>query len=204
MSVYNVTADLPFESINDSFMDVGIHENVEMTNIRYEKTATNEYLAFEFKGADGSKLSHTEWKPKASDTPEKTAERELNQMSRIKKIALNFVTPEQFIFKAHDFESFANKVIQVIGTSYVGVKLRVKVVYSGKYTGLPTYWKFDFIERMDRVPKEKSKIKILSIDKMERPVADPIPSTPNPFLVDQYKNNGGPQMTATKFDESPF
>jgi len=196
MSAYNVTADLPYESINDSFMDVGIHENVEMVNIRYEKTSTNEFLAFEFKGEDGSKLSHTEWKPKQAETTEKMAERELNQMSRIKKIALNFVSKEAFVFKAHDFESFAKKVIEVIGNSYVGVKLRVKVVYSGKYTGLPTYWKFEFIERMDRVPKEKSKIKILSIDKMERPIADPIPTTSNPFISSSSSINKG--------EESPF
>lgn len=199
-NTYNVTADLPYESINDSFMDVGIHEDVELVNIRYELTsANNEFLAFEFKGTDGSKLTHTEWKPKNADTPEKTAERELNQMSRVKKIALQFVTKEQFIFKAHDFESFAKKVIEVIGKSYIGVKLRVKVVYSGKYTGLPTYWKFDFIERMDRVSKEKSKIKILSIDKMERPVSDPIPQTNNPFV----SQGESPQLT-TKFEESPF
>ena len=52
---------------------------------------------------------------------------------------------------------------------------------------------------MDRVSKEKSKIKILSIDKMERPVSDPIPQTNNPFV----SQGESPQLT-TKFEESPF
>lgn len=176
---YNVTLELPYESTSDNFMDVGIHENVEMVKIEYGKTPNNEFLAFYFVGPTGEKLSHTEWKPTGVDT-EKVAEKEMNQMSRIKQIVLNFISPERFIFQANSFEEFAKKVIELIGTSYVGVKLRLKVVYSGKYTSLPNYWKFRFIERMDQVPAEKSKIKVLSIDKMTR-VADPIPTNTNPF-----------------------
>jgi hypothetical protein len=180
--MYNVTAELPYESTSDNFMDVGIHENVEMTRVEYGKTEKNEFIAFYFVGADGSKLSHTEWKPteRSTDTPEKLAEKELNQMSRIKQIVLNFIPESSFIFQANSFEDFAKKVIALLGTTFVGVKLRVKVVYSGKYTSLPTYWKFRFIERMDQVPADKSKIKVLSIDKMTR-TPDPIPTNTNPF-----------------------
>lgn len=181
--MYNVTVDLPFESASDNFMDVGIHENVEMTKVEYGKTDNNnEFLAFYFVGEDGSKLSHTEWKPtaRAIDTPEKLAEKELNQMSRIKQIVLNFISADKFVFQANSFEDFAKKVVALLGTTYVGVKLRLKVVYSGKYTSLPNYWKFRFIERMDQVPADKSKIKVLSIDKMTR-IPDPIPTNTNPF-----------------------
>jgi len=180
--MYNVTAELPYESTSDNFMDVGIHENVEMTRVEYGKTEKNEFIAFYFVGADGSKLSHTEWKPteRSMDTPEKLAEKELNQMSRIKQIVLNFIPEANFVFQANSFEDFAKKVIALLGTTYVGVKLRLKVVYSGKYTSLPNYWKFRFIERMDTVPADKSKIKVLSIDKMNR-TPDPIPTNTNPF-----------------------
>lgn len=182
--MYNVTAELPYESTSDNFMDVGIHENVEMTRVEYGKTEKNEFIAFYFVGADGSKLSHTEWKPtlRTDDTAEKLAEKELNQMSRIKQIVLNFIPENNFVFQANSFEDFAKKVIALLGTSYLGVKLRVKVVYSGKYTSLPTYWKFRFIERMDQVPADKSKIKVLSIDKMNR-TPDPIPTNTNPFDI---------------------
>lgn len=182
MSQYNVTADLPFEDSSNNFMDVGIHENVEMTRVEYGKTPNNEFIAFYFIGDKGEKLSHTEWKPKASanTTPEQLAEKEMNQMSRIKKIALQFISKEDFVFSADSFETFAKKVIELLGTSYLGIKLRIKVVYSGKYTSLPNYWKFAFIERMDQVSAENSKIKILSIDKLVRE-ADKVPTTPNPF-----------------------
>lgn len=182
--MYNVTAELPYESTSDNFMDVGIHENVEMTRVEYGKTEKNEFIAFYFVGEDGSKLSHTEWKPtlRADDTSEKLAEKELNQMSRIKQIVLNFISEDKFVFQANSFADFANKVVSLLGNTFVGVKLRLKVVYSGKYTSLPSYWKFRFIERMDKVPSDKSKIKVLSIDKMNR-TPDPIPTTSNPFEI---------------------
>jgi hypothetical protein len=184
MSQYNVTIDLPYEDLSSgNFMDAGIHENVEMVKVEYGKTPNNEFIAFYFVGPKGEKLSHTEWKPKATanNTPEQLAEKELNQMSRIKKIALNFLTKNEFVFSAHTFEAFANKVVNLLGDTFVGVKLRIKVVYSGKYTSLPNYWKFPFIERMDTIPADKSKIKILTgIDKMVRE-PDKTPTTTNPF-----------------------
>jgi hypothetical protein len=177
--MYNITKDLPFESITSDFMDTGIHENVEMVKVEYGK-ATNEFIAFYFKGENGEKLVYTQWKPGGID-PEKVTEKELNQMSRIKQICMCFIPEEKFVFQANTFEDFAKKIIELLGNTYVGIKLRVKVVYSGNYTSLPNYWKFRFIERMDTVSKEKSKIKILSIDKLTRPTADPIPSVSNPF-----------------------
>lgn len=180
MSNYNATLELPYESTSDNFLDVGIHENVEMIRVEYNKTEKNEFIAFYFQGPTGEKLSHTEWKPTGDDAA-KVADKELNQMSRIKQIVLNFMPKEQFVFQANSFEEFAKKVIELLGTKFVGVKLRLKVVYSGKYTSLPNYWKFRFIERMDEVPAEKSKIKVLSIDKMVRPSADPLPTNTNPF-----------------------
>jgi hypothetical protein len=191
--MYNVTKDLPFESLTSEFMDTGIHENVEMTKVEYGKGAVNEFIAFYFKGENGESLVYTQYKP-GGDDPAKVTEKELNQMSRIKQICMCFIPEEKFVFQANTFEEFAKKIIEALGNSYIGVKIRVKVVYSGNYTSLPNYWKFRFIERMDNTPKEKSKIKILSIDKMTRPVADPIPSVSNPFA------NAPANLT----NESPF
>jgi hypothetical protein len=182
--MYNVTRDLPFESMTSDFMDTGIHENVEMIKVEYGK-ATNEFIAFYFKGESGEKLVYTQWMPGGID-PEKVEEKKINQMSRIKQICMCFIPEEKFIFQSNTFEEFAKKTIEVLGTSYIGVKVRVKVVYAGNYTSLPNYWKFRFIERMDNNgyvgdKETKSKIKILSIDKMTRPTADPIPTNTNPF-----------------------
>ncbi len=194
--MYNVTKDLPFESQTSDFMDTGIHENVEMVKVEYGK-ATNEFIAFYFKGENNEKLVYTQWKPGGSD-PDKVTEKELNQMSRIKQICMCFIPEEKFVFQSDTFEDFAKKIISLLGTTYVGVKLRVKVVYSGNYTSLPNYWKFRFIERMDTTPKEKSKIKILSIDKLTRPIADPIPTATNPFAEQGFI------APALNTNESPF
>jgi hypothetical protein len=195
--MYNVTRDLPFESLTSEFMDTGIHENVEMTSVEYGK-ATNEFIAFYFKGSNDEKLVWTQWRPGGND-PEKVTEKELNQMSRIKQLCMCFVPKEKFVFQSNTFEEFAKKIIEILGNTYIGVKLRVKVVYSGNYTSLPNYWKFRFVERMDNNgylgdDTKKSKIKILSIDKLIRPVADPIPSVSNPFA----------DAPANLTSESPF
>lgn len=188
---YNVTSSIPHEEPQSNFMDAGIHENVELTKVEYNKTENSEYLAFYFVNENGDKGSHTEWIPKA-DTPEKQAERELNQISRIKQIAYCFVTPEQFIFQANNFEEFAKKIMEILTNRTQGVKLRVKFVYpkeSSRYTGLPTYWRFRFIERMDnndyagKAKQEKSKIKILSVDSLTRKTPEANTGTTNPFTV---------------------
>jgi len=198
--MYNVPANLPFESTTAEFIDTGIHENVKLDSVEYGK-ATNEFIAFNFKGSNGEKLVWTQWKPGGND-PEKVTEKELNQMSRIKQLCMCFVPKEKFVFQSNTFEEFARKIISILGDSYIGVDLRVKVVYSGNYTSLPNYWKFRFVERMDNNgylgdEVKKSKIKILSIDKMTRPVSDPIPSVTNPFAEAGFT---APVLT----NESPF
>lgn len=179
---YNATMSTPSEEIQAGFMDTGIHENAELTRIEFGVSPKgNKFLAFYFVNENGEIGSHTEWEPNATD-PTKQAEKELNQMSRVKQIAMIYLTPEQFVFQANSFEDFAKKVVDLLIPRIKGVKVRVKFVYSGNYTSLPTYWKFRFIERMDTTPKDKSKIKVLSIDTMIKPTADPIPQAQNPFV----------------------
>ena len=175
--MYNVTINTPFEDKTANFMDKGIHENVVLDRIEAGTSKNdNEFIAFYFIGSNGEKGSHTEYKPKHED-PAKLAEKELNQISRIKQIATCFIPEEKFVFSANSFKEFVNKTISLIGDSYKDVKLRVKMVYSGKYTSLPSYWKFRFIERMDA----ERKITWMSIDEKDRVTSDPIPSVTNPF-----------------------
>jgi len=188
--MYNVTVETPSEQLERTgFIDTGIHENLEIVDIRYQKNDSgSEFIAFDFVSPNGKTGTHTEWKCKAN-TPEELATKEMNQMSRIKQIALCFITKEQFVFSAISFEDFCKKVIAFIGEAYKGVKLRAKFVYPNgkKYTSLPSYWKPRFIERMDNngnygQDMQKTKIEILSIDTLTR-VADPTPQTQNPFLA---------------------
>jgi hypothetical protein len=188
---YTATIELPSEDTAAGFMDVGIHENVEMTKVEYgvSPNNNNEFLAFYFINSAGERGSHTEWVPKSKDgkDSEDQTKKEMNQMSRVKQIVKTFVPAEKFVFSADNFKEFAEKTISILGDSYKGVKIRVKFVYSGKYTSLPKPWKPRFIERMDNndyygKPMGKSSIKILSIDPMTRQ-GDPIPQTTNPFAA---------------------
>jgi len=184
MSKYNVTLELPSEQITPGFMDVGIHENVEMTKVEYGISPNgNEFLAFYFRNESGETGSHTEWVPKGNN-PEEIEKKEINQMSRVKQIVKTFIPLENFVFSADNFEDFAKKTIQKLNDSYKGVKIRVKFVYSGKYTSLPKLWQPRFIERMDNNGyygdiKGESKIKISSADPMTRP--DVTVTAKNPF-----------------------
>lgn len=187
MMNYNVTQSTPHEEPTSNFMDAGIQENVAITRIEYNKTEKSEFLAFYFENENGDKGSHTEWIPKA-DSVEELNEKTMNQISRIKQIARCFIPADQFVFQANTFEEFAKKVIAILLPKVTGIKLRVKFVYpkqSSRYTGLPTYWKYRFIERMDNngyigEASENSKIKIMSIDTIKRNSPE-VSTTQNPF-----------------------
>ena len=189
MTTYKVTTDIKSESSGINFMDVGIHTDCIMgrrdnsTPIVYNKTETSEFLAFYFINEDKEELSHTEWKPRSQSNDETELEKKtLNQIKRIKHIATKFIDEEEFVFEVDTFEQFAKKVIELIGNKYVDVKVRLKVTYNNaNYTSLPNYT--PFIERMDLVPQEKSKLKIITaMDKMIRDTADREASTNNnPF-----------------------
>lgn len=188
----NVTLDIPREEVSARFMDAGIHENVELTKIESGTSPNgNKFLAFYFKNENGETGSHTEWEVTSTD-PTQKAEKELNQISRVKQIATCFMPSELFVFAAKDFEDFANKTVKLLEGKSTGVKLRVKFVYpkeTSKFTSLPSYWRFRFIERMDNngfygdKTAEKSTVKLLSMDRISRPKPDAIPATENPFAT---------------------
>lgn len=188
---YN-TKDIPADGRTTNFMDVGIQENVELIDIRFDKSPNdNKFLVFKFKNERGQELSHTEWEPTDKDET-RLNQKITNQIKRIKHIAKRYMPEDAFDINASDFEGFALKTIQLFGDKFKGVKVRVKVVYSNSnYTSLPNY--VPFLENMS-VPKEDSKLEILSIDKMvrdradrETPVANPLdvindtPNTEMPF-----------------------
>lgn len=184
MAKYNATLELPSEQITPGFMDSGIHENAKMTNVEYKVTPSSEILVFHFVNEQGETGTHTEWVPKGKDDADQLS-KEMNQMSRIKQIVKTFVPETKFVFSADSFKEFAEKTIAILGDSYLGVKIRVKFVYSGKYTSLPKYWKMRFIERMDNNGYYgdkigESKVKILSIDDLKR-IPDAAPTNQNPF-----------------------
>lgn len=211
--MYNVTLDIPEVDNGAKFMDAGIHDNVELTNVEYRKSPNSEFIAFYFKNESDEIGSHTEWiQDSANATPEQLEEKKLNQMSRIKQIARCFMTKEEFVFSANDFEDFATKAAALINAKKANVKLRVKFVYqkqTSKYTSLPNYWKFRFIERMDNngfygeKAKETPSVKPISFDIFKKAPEAAVTSVQNPFDTAAIANDG---MTATSIDstQSPF
>lgn len=189
---YN-TKDIPADSPTTKFMDVGIHDNVELVDIRFDKSpkAGNKFLVFTFKNEKGQELSHTEWEPRDNDETRKHQKGE-NQIKRIKHMAKRYMPVEEFDTVINDFDHLAQHVLKVFEDKYKGVKVRIKVIYSNSnYTSLPPYT--PFIEKMS-VPKEESELTILSIDKMVRDRADRETPVANPL----------DELTSTKTEDLPF
>jgi len=177
--MYDVTLEINSETTGVNFIDVGIHENVKLTNVEYkESTEGNKFMVFTFE-KEGKTLPHTEWEPKDPD-PVKLKNKKANQMKRVKHIVTKFIPEEAYVFKAEDFKSFCENTIKLLDDKFNNKLVRIKVVYSNNnYTSLPNY--VPFIESMD-VPKEKSKLEIISIDKMKRDRVDNEPKVEsNPF-----------------------
>ena len=176
---YN-TKDISADAPSTNFMDSGIHENIELTNIRYDKSPKegNKFLVFTFKNEKGQELNHTEWEPRDEDDTRKH-QKGTNQIKRIKHIAVRYMLETEFDTIINDFEHLALHTIQVFGDKYKGKKVRVKVTYSdNNYTSLPRY--IPFIEGMD-VPLEESELDIRGIDKMVRDRADREQPLANPL-----------------------
>jgi hypothetical protein len=178
--MYTVNKTVDSEGRSANFIDVGIHEDVELKGVEYKTSpnAGNEFIVFHFE-KEGKTLSHTEWKPKDQD-PEKLENKTNNQIKRVKHIVTKFISEDVYTFQASDFKSFCLETIKLLGNSYVGKKVRIKVVYSfNNFTSLPNY--VPFIEKME-IPKNQSKLEILSIDKMTKERADvETPAQTNPF-----------------------
>ena len=178
---YIINKTINSEGRQRNFIDVGIHDNVALKTIEYKISPNfNPFLVFTFE-KDGKLLTHTEYEPKDKDGNILENKRK-NQMIRLKHIATKFIKEDDFIIEImnDDFKEFCSQYLKLLGNKYVGVKVRIKVVYSDKnFTSLPKY--VPFIERMDT---EKTTLEILSIDKMTKDSPDKVESTQNPYKLD--------------------
>jgi hypothetical protein len=169
-----------------SFVDAGIIENLELDRIESKESKNaNKFLCFYFKDLSGAEVPKTEWQPKSRDGEDAAVLKgKINkQMTRVHHmlVASGILTNEELNIKAESFEDFGTQLIRVVGDKAKGVKIRAKVVYDdNNFTTLPNYTKYIWIEPMT-VSKEESKIRVLSIDKMERVQPDSEKSKVDPF-----------------------
>lgn len=207
--IYNVTDKIESEVRSNNFMGPGINENCELKHkeagkypIQYGESAKGKkFAAFHFLNDKNEVLIHTEWEPFDVDEV-KLANKTENQIKRFKHIITKYVAKEKFEgFTANGFEDFVNKSKQILGNSYVGVKVRLKVTLNNtNYTSLPNYT--PFIELMS-VPKAESVLSInTAMDKMVKDKADVEPTTnSNPFAA--VKGETWP-TEITSEDDMPF
>jgi len=166
------------EGSNLNFIDVGIHENVYLTEIRIDISKNgNEFIAFTFE-KDGQTLIHTEYKPKDVD-PQRLEDKTKNQIKRFKHIVTKYISEDAYTFESKDFKSFCEGTVKLLGDSYKNKPVRIKATYSNtNYVTLPAYT--PFIETME-TSQEDTKLKISSIDKMVKSRPDAEVQVTNPL-----------------------
>jgi len=192
------TTGITTTSNDVAYLEAGIHDNVELVNIRKDVSPNgNKFIELTF-DKDGERMIHTEYEPKrsANETQEEFDKKQANQGARFYRIGSCFTQdPDLFKYTAIDFDDFMNKFMQRVNPIYKGVKLRVKVVLNNKnFTTLPKYTTYTFIEPMS---VEKSKIKKLTIDKFDKTFADSEKTVANPFDTTNV-------TTTAKTDDLPF
>jgi hypothetical protein len=156
-----------------AYLPAGIHENVQLTEIRVDKSpnAGAQFIEFTFTDSAGNICKSTEYEPtrRQGEDDFSFQQKVENLMRRILQI-VRIYTSENF--EAATFIDMANWVKRVIDP-IKDKPVRIKVIYewsekkNADYTRLPRYWKYTFIESMS-VPSNRTKVKILSIDKIER------------------------------------
>ena len=198
MTIYKMTDDVLEDVKGQSWMDVGIHENIELVNVAVETSKNgNPFIAFYFENERGERASKTEWEVNASKPIDQMDEKEKaiylsrikNQMTRISNIAKQFIDKKELLFESPDFKSFIETIKLKLNGKYEGIKLRIKIIYDyNDWATLPSYTKYTWIERMADVPSDKSKIKIInSVDKLVKSNSRP----------DTFKRDENPLIEST-------
>ena len=178
---------------------VGINDNCKFVTGEV-KTSQNGNSFFEliFENVEGVKITQTEWKPTRFDgmTDEDYQTKYDTQYSRMLQILECFYKEEELNFNGESFIEFANWIIDLLNKVDKETLLRIKFVYNNRgYITLPSYAKFQFIERMDT---PKSNIKILDKHQLVRPiVADTEVTVNTNYLATPGTSLGSQENTTT-------
>lgn len=165
-----------------NYVDVGIHDNAELTEIKADTSPNgNNFIAFTFTTPDGKVLTKTEWQPTGEEY-DALLKKAQNQVKRIKHIMTKYI-PESETKVEYDTDNwmkYASTVKAKLDPYIKGVKVRIKGVYdNNNYVTLPNY--VPFIERMD---VEQTTLEMRSIDKVTRDVADREVPVTNPLEIE--------------------
>lgn len=193
------TATTNNNEFNDSYMPVGINDNVTLKEVNVNKSPQGkDYLEFVFQNEEGKTASFTEWKNEKNTwikTDEDLQNRDNKQFGRILQIVKCFKNDPEF--EGSSFVEMINWVKTTLTTigEWDKIPLRLKVIYDKK--GYTTVSKNGiYVEPMST---EESQIKLWKNDLLERPiVAD------NESSTDPLTQQSTPVTEKNGADDLPF
>lgn len=193
------TATTNNNEFNDSYMPVGINDNVTLKEVNVNKSPQGkDYLEFVFQDEEGKTASFTEWKNEKNawiKTDEDLQNRDNKQFGRILQIVKCFKNDPEF--EGSSFVEMINWVKTTLTTigEWDKTLLRLKVIYDKK--GYTTVSKNGiYVEPMST---EESQIKLWKNDLLERPiVAD------NESSTDPLTQQSTPVTEKNGADDLPF
>lgn len=193
------TATTNNNEFNDSYMPVGINNNVTLKEVNVNKSPQGkDYLEFVFQNEEGKTASFTEWKNEKNTwikTDEDLQNRDNKQFGRILQIVKCFKNDPEF--EGSSFVEMINWVKTTLTTigEWDKTPLRLKVIYDKK--GYTTVSKNGiYVEPMST---EESQIKLWKNDLLERPiVAD------NESSTDPLTQQSTPVTEKNGADDLPF
>lgn len=193
------TATTNNNEFNDSYMLVGINDNVTLKEVNVNKSPQGkDYLEFVFQDEEGKTASFTEWKNEKNTwikTDEDLQNRDNKQFGRILQIVKCFKNDPEF--EGSSFVEMINWVKTTLTTigEWDKTLLRLKVIYDKK--GYTTVSKNGiYVEPMSI---EESQIKLWKNDLLERPiVAD------NESSTDPLTQQSTPVTEKNGADDLPF
>lgn len=193
------TATTNNNEFNDSYMPVGINDNVTLKEVNVNKSPQGkDYLEFVFQNEEGKTASFTEWKNEKNTwikTDEDLQNRDNKQFGRILQIVKCFKNDPEF--EGSSFVEMINWVKTTLTTigEWNKTPLRLKVIYDKK--GYTTVSKNGiYVEPMST---EESQIKLWKNDLLERPiVAD------NESSTDPLTQQSTPVTEKNGADDLPF
>jgi hypothetical protein len=131
--MYGISSDV---KVNESLsFEPGIHSDVTLEKVAFENSKNDgtgkDVLAFHFKGSKGETFRYVEWPVDADDA---NAEKKFASMSkRIKHILLRFLLEESIVIgNVASFQDYANAVIALLGDTFKGKTVAIKLVYDDK------------------------------------------------------------------------
>ena len=193
------TATTNNNEFNDSYMPVGINDNVTLKEVNVNKSPQGkDYLEFVFQDEEGKTASFTEWKNEKNTwikTDEDLQNRDNKQFGRILQIVKCFKNDPEL--EGSSFVEMINWVKTTLTTigEWDKTPLRLKVIYDKK--GYTTVSKNGiYVEPMST---EESQIKLWKNDLLERPiVAD------NESSTDPLTQQSTPVTEKNGADDLPF